>query len=138
MIDTNKADQTGYFPKTVTAKECSDTGMAMVLICLLGGWFSGNRDWFLAAIVLLVINMTWPAIYTWVARGWLGFSQLLGTVMSKVILTLVFFVVVTPLALLRRIFGHDPMALKKFKKGTESVFETRDHTYKPEEIEQPF
>ncbi len=112
--------------------------MAMVLICLLVGWFSGTRDWFLGAIILLVINMTWPAIYTVPAKVWLGFSHLLGTVMSKIILTLVFFVVLTPLALLRRTLGHDPMALKKWKDGNGSAFETRDHTYTPEEIELPF
>jgi hypothetical protein len=138
MIDTKRTEQAGAFPKSVTSRECSDTGMAMVLICLLAGWFTGIRDWFLGAIILLIINMTWPTIYTWAAKGWLGFSHLLGTVMSKIILSLIFFIVVTPLALLRRALGHDPMALKKWKKGTESVFETRDHTYTPEEIEQPF
>jgi hypothetical protein len=138
MIDTKKDEKTEYFPSKVSNKECSDTGMAMVLICLLAGWFSGVREWFLGAIVVLVINMISPVIYTWVAKAWLGFSQLLGTVMSKVILSLIFFIVVTPLALTRRVLGHDPMALGKWKKGTDSVFETRDHTYKPEEIEQPF
>lgn len=128
----------GFFPKDVTRKECGDTGMAMVLICLLAGWFSGSRDWFLAAIILLVGNMIWPGIYTWVAKGWLGFSNVLGTIMSKIILSLVFFVVLTPIALLRRILGHDPMALKKWKNGTDSAFESRTHNYTPEEIEQPF
>lgn len=138
MIDTKHGDHGGIFPKNISAKECTDTGMAMVLICLLTGWITDTRQWFLAAIVVLVINMIWPRIYTLVAKAWLGFSHLLGTVMSKVILSVIFFVVLTPIALLRRVLGHDPMALKKWKKGTESVFETRDHTYTAEEIEQPF
>lgn len=132
------ATKNGFFFKRMTAKECSDTGMAMVLICLLAGWFSGNRDWFLGAIVLLVFTMTWPRVYSLAARVWLGFSHLLGTVMSKVILTAVFFVVVTPLALLRRALGHDPMLLKQWKNGRDSVFVTRDHTFTAEEIELPF
>ena len=138
MIDTNSAEHGGLFPKRVTPKECSDTGMAMVLICLLGGWFTGAREWLLAAIILLVVNMVWPGIYTLAAKGWLGFSRILGAVMSKIILSLVFFCVLTPIALLRRLLGHDPMLLTKWKKNTKSVFETRDHTYSPEEIEQPF
>ncbi len=138
MIDTKAGAQQGIIPKSVTTKECGDTGMAMVLICLLAGWFSGVREWFLAAIILLVINMTWPRIYALVAKGWLGFSHLLGTFMSKIILTAVFFMVVTPLALLRRVLGHDPMRLKQWKNGTESVFEIRDHQFTPEEIERPF
>lgn len=135
---SKKYELTKFFPISISPKEHSDTGMAMVLICLLAGWFSGTRDWYLGAIILLVINMTWPAIYTLPAKIWLGFSHLLGTVMSKIILTLVFFIVLTPLALLRRALGHDPMALKKWKKGNGSVFETRDHTYTPKEIELPF
>ncbi len=57
----------------MTAKECSDTGMAMVLIALLGGWFTEVRTWFLAAIILLLINMVWPKVYWLAAKVWLGF-----------------------------------------------------------------
>lgn len=138
MVDTKKTNRGGILSKRVTLKECGDTGMAMVLICLLAGLFTGSQGWFIGATVLLVINMTWPRIYSLAAGIWLGFSHLLGTIMSKVILTLVFFVMVTPLALLRRVLGHDPMRLKQWKGGTDSVFETRDHTYSPKEIEQPF
>lgn len=138
MIENKTSGDNGFRPKSVSPKECSDTGMAMVLICLIAGWFTHDRNWYLGAIALLIINMTWPGIYTIVAKGWLGFSHALGTVMSKVILTVVFFTVLTPIALLRRILGHDPMRLKSWKAGNDSVFETRDHTYPPEEIEQPF
>ena len=138
MIDTKKPSENTFSSQTVTAKECTDTGMAMVLICLLGGWFTGIRTWFLAAIVLLVLNMIRPTLYYFVAKVWLGLSHLLGSVMSRVILTLVFFLVVTPLALLRRVFGHDPMRVRAWKGGTGSVFETRDHEFTPEEIERPF
>ena len=138
MIDTKKQSGNTFPSQAITAKECSDTGMAMVLICLLAGWFTGIRSWFLAAIVLLVLNMIWPTLYYFVAKVWLGLSHLLGAVMSRVILTLIFFLVVTPLALLRRALGHDPMRRKQWKSGTGSVLESRDHTYEPEEIEQPF
>lgn len=138
MIDTNTSGQHGIIPSSVTSKECADTGMAMVLICLIGAWVTGDRGWLIGAIAALVVNMTWPTAYTLVAKVWLSFSHLLGTFMSKIILSLVFFVVLTPIALLRRMGGHDPMALRKWKKGNESVFETRDHTYTAQEIEQPF
>ncbi|WP_319468033.1 SxtJ family membrane protein [uncultured Pseudodesulfovibrio sp.] len=138
MIDTKKTDTGGILPACVTAKECCDTGMAMVLIALLAGWFTGVRTWFLAAIILLLVNMVWPKAYWLAAKIWLGFSHLLGTVMSKIILSIIFFAVVTPLALVRRTFGHDPMQLKKWKNGSESVFESRDHTFTPEEIERPY
>ena len=138
MIDSGHTPHAGFIPQSVTRKECTDTGMALVLVCLLAGLATGSRNWFLAALILLVVNMIQPKAYFLAARGWLGFSHLLGTVMSKVILTVIFFAVVTPLALLRRALGHDPMRLKQWKRSDGSVFETRDHTYTPEEIERPF
>ncbi|XXJ20357.1 SxtJ family membrane protein [Desulfovibrio caledoniensis] len=138
MIDNINQTVIRTVPTSVTSKECGDTGMAMVLIALLIGWFSGIREFHLAAIILLVLNMIWARAYTLVAKAWLGFSHLLGTVMSKVLLFIVFFGVVTPFALLRRMLSHDPMQLKKWKKGTGSVFESRDHTFTKEEIELPY
>lgn len=138
MIDTKSSAHGGILPARVSDKECGDTGMAMVLICLLAGWFTHGREWFLAAIVILVINMIWPRLYALPAKVWLGFSHLLGTVMSKIILTLTYFLVLTPIALLRRMLGHDPMQEKQWKQGSGSVFDVRDHTFTPEEIERPF
>lgn len=102
--------------------------------CLWAGRFSNTRDWLLGTIILQVFNMTWPSIYTLPAKAW----HLVGSALSKILLTLVFFIVLTPIALLRRALGHDPMVLKKWKEGNESVFKARDHTYIPEELEQPF
>ncbi|MEF2230109.1 MAG: SxtJ family membrane protein [Pseudodesulfovibrio sp.] len=136
MIDTKHTARQWLQPPS--ARECADTGMAMVLICLLAAWFTGERGWLAGAIGLLVLNMTGPRAFALPARLWLGLSRLLGAVMSRVILSLAFFLVLTPVALLRRALGHDPMRRKGWKAGTASVFETRDHTYTPEEIERPF
>ena len=48
------------FPKTISKKEAIDTGMAMVLLTLLVGYFAKNTLFFFAAIPLLVLNMTFP------------------------------------------------------------------------------
>lgn len=138
MIDAKQAEKEGFFPKTVNTKECSDTGMAMVLLSLLVGWFTHNKDYFAASIFLLVLNMVWPRAYTYVAKVWLGFSNILGALMSKVILSIVFFVILTPLAFIQRLLGHDPMKTRQWKQGDGTVFETRDHTYTAQEIEHPY
>jgi len=69
---------------------------------------------------------------------WASFFSLVRLVLFNIFLTILFFIVLTPFALLRRAFGHDPMALKKWKKGQGSVFVTRDHIYHAEDIEHPF
>lgn len=136
-MDT-KANDHQILPKNITKAQARDTGMAMVLICLIVGIFTHNNGWNVAAIALLVLNMTWPSAYTPVAYVWLGLSGLLGSVVSKVLLSIVFFVVVTPIAVLRRMMGKDSMRLKAFKQGQESVMVVRDHTYTAQDVEQPF
>lgn len=137
MIDTRKSASESIFKRPITRQEAIDTGMAMVLVCLIGGLYTGNKTWFMVATGALLVNMTVPALFKPLARLWLGFSQVLGGIMSKIILSIIFFGLLTPLALLRRVFGHDPMALKAWKKeGT--AFVTRDHTFTPKDIEQPF
>ena len=44
---------------------------------------------------------------------------------SKIILTLIFFLIVTPVGLIRRWTGADSLQLKKWKQGTDSVFVER-------------
>jgi hypothetical protein len=89
------------FKRPITKEQSKDTGMAMVLLLLL---FSGafKRETLVTiAIVALVADMTFPQFYRPVAVLWLGLSHLLGTVVSKILFTLVFFGVVTPIGLAR-------------------------------------
>ncbi len=112
--------------------------MAMVLICLLAGHLSHNSLFFKLAVPLLVVDMIVPKAYHPVAVVWLGVSRLLGTVVSRVILTAVFFVLVVPTGIMRRLLGKDSLQLKKFKRGGESVMKKRDHTYGPADVERPY
>lgn len=138
MIDLKVQKREGFIPKKITRDQAKDTGMAMVFICLLIGCF-GQKQLFVAlSIPLLLINMIWPTVYKPVAKLWLGLSHLLGTIVSKIILTAIFFVLVTPVGFIRRIFGADSLQLRKWKKGRSSVFRVRQHKFKPEDIRQPY
>jgi hypothetical protein len=128
----------GFFPTVVSTKECTDTAMAMTLICLLAMACMHSLSPLPAALILLLLGMVWPRLYTPLAKLWIGLSLLLGSVMSRVLLTVIFFVVVTPLAVIMRFFGHDPMGRKGWKKSAESTFVTRDHLFEPKDIEHPF
>jgi len=131
-------DLTGFIPKTVSRDQAKDTGMAMVLVCLLIAVLADKDQFTSIAVVLLIVNMTAPGIYRPVAKIWLGFSHLLGTVMSKVILTILFVFLVTPVGLIRRLMGKDPMQIQKWKKGRDSVFRVRDHRFNADDIANPY
>jgi len=120
-----------------TKAQARDTGMALTLICLLFA-LSGRKPPLLLGMGFLVLNMVWPSVFKPAAKVWFGLSHVLGTVMSKVLLGIVFFVVVTPLAVLRRAMGKDSMRLSGFKKGADSVFRTRDHLFTGKDLEPPY
>lgn len=49
---------------------------------------------------------------------WMGIAFIIGNIMSRVIMFLVFFLVVTPLGLVMRLTGRDRLRLKKGKSET--------------------
>jgi polyferredoxin len=124
--------------RNMTKDQSRDTGMAMVLLLLIV-YVRTKRDGILwATIILHVLNMIVPRVYAPIAVVWLGFSHLLGTVMSKVLLSALFFGVVTPIGFLRRLFGKDSLKLRAFKASEESVMLVRNHIFVSRDIEKPY
>ncbi|NJB68715.1 putative membrane protein YccC [Desulfobaculum xiamenense] len=137
MIDTVNAHPSSA-PGGVGRREAVDTGMAVTLACLIAFLFGAGRGFVAAATFALVLTMTWPAPFGPVARVWLGLSTALGTVASKVILTLVFYGLVTPMGIARRMLGCDVLKLRQWKRGDASVFDVRDTTYSAGDVERPY
>lgn len=124
--------------KNSPLNQAKDTGLALVLILLIIEYIR-LPDWpVIAAMAVLVLTMTWPAAFKPLAKLWFGFSHLLGAIVSKVILSLVFFLIVTPVGFIRKMFGADPMKTKQWKKGNGSVLVERNHRYVKEDIEKPY
>jgi len=128
----------GIFPKSISKKEATDTGMAMALICLLLGRFTGHNYYYIAAIPVLVIDMTFPMFYYPFAMVWLGLTNLLGAVMSRVLISIVYLVILMPIGVIRRLMGKDSLNLKGFKKDTKSVMVVRDYEFTAKDITNPF
>jgi len=127
-----------FLKRKITKDQSRDTGMAMVLLFLLL-FASRKHPWYLyTAMALHVINMIVPKIYSPVAVLWLGLSDAMGAVMSKVLLSIVYFLVVTPIAILRRISGKDSLKLRVFKASKESVMVKRDHLFTARDMESPY
>jgi hypothetical protein len=123
---------------SATPEQAKDTGMAMVLICLLLGHFYKIPKLFPVSIVLLLLTMAWPKAFKPLAGLWFGLSQVMGQVVSKILLTLAFFLIVTPIGLIRRLTGADPLQLKKWKQGTDSVFVERQGAIQDKDLLNPF
>jgi hypothetical protein len=129
---------TEFLRRKITKDESRDTGMAMVLLLLIVFISTKRNGFLLGAIALHVLNMIVPNAYRFVAVFWLGLSHLIGTVVSKILLSIVFFVVVTPIGLLRRLLGKDSMKLRAFKASGESAMVRRNHTFVASDLEKPY
>jgi hypothetical protein len=124
--------------RKITKEQSRDTGMALVLVLLIVRVFIVNNTFLLFAIIALVVNMTFPQLYRPLAFLWLGFAHALGMIMSRIILSVVFFAVVTPVALVRKLAGKDTLKLAAFKAGRDSAMLTRNHTFTAKDLEKPF
>lgn len=121
-----------------TPEQSRDTGLAAVLICLLLTCYWNFRQFIPLAILLLLATMVWPGFFRPLAGLWFGLAHLMGAVVSRVVLATLFFGVVTPIGLIRRLLGADPLQLKKWKHGSESVFVRRSALIIPEDLEKPY
>lgn len=138
QIKTKARSRSKGSRKPITLNQSRDTGMAMVLICLLF-LLAGPRTWLLGvAIVLLVITMTRPQLFAPLARLWFGLAHVVGTAVSFVLLTLIFYLVVTPVAIIRRLTGADPLQLKQWRRAPVSAFTKKEHTYTAADLERPY
>ena len=130
--------QKSSFWLSASRDQARDTGMALTLVALIVFFVTREIRYVTIATAILLLDMIRPSFFKPLAKVWFGLSHVLGTVMSKVILTLTFFVVLTPMGLLRSLLGKDPMRVRQFKQGTDSVFRVRDHTFTAADVEQPF
>jgi hypothetical protein len=83
----------------------------------IGAWplviySSAPRWWSLIVAAFLILPAAiYPKSLVWPNKGWMMLGHVLGWINTRIILGLVFFIVVTPIGMLRRWLGKDPMGL---------------------------
>jgi len=112
--------------------------MAVVLILLLIGLFTDRVLFYQIGIPVLVVNMIIPKIFYPFAILWFGISGLLGDIVSRILLSVIYICIVIPVGFIRKLSGNDSLNLKKFNQSGESVMITRDHSYSASDLEKPF
>ncbi len=122
----------------VTARQTTETGLLLVLVCLAAGLYREQPVWCKAALGLGLLLLLVPRVYYPVAVLWFALGRLLGLVTTHVLLCLLFVGVVLPVALLRKAAGKDTLRLKQFRRETGSAFVDRSHAYQSADLKYPF
>ena len=102
-------------------------GIVFTLVFLaMGIWVVSegqSKGWlfFVSAALFLVVSITRPSILGPLNRAWTKFGLLLGQLFNPLLLGVVFFLVVTPIAVVLRLWGKDSLHLKS-KSGLKSYW----------------
>ncbi len=107
----------------------------LVLVFALGifYWFRPVPAILIAAGILAFIGIFIPFVAEKIHWAWMKLAHVLGFVMSKVLLTLVYIVFVLPLSFLSKRFRKKETV--RLKRGASSYFTDRNFTYDRESLE---
>jgi len=124
--------------KELTREKVLETIGVLALACLVVGHLAqrpGVKSGFLgAAALLLALGLFVKPAGALIARAWLKFGGLLGAVNSRLILGAIFYLFLTPIALLSRLTRDDFLGLKKRAGADRSYWHARNHAYTAEDI----
>ncbi len=117
------------------------TGM-LCLVSLIPIWLQHwNKAyvlWGLALIVFLLPAITFPALLGPVYRGWMKFALVLGRFNSRIILSIVFYLMFTPISLFFKIVRRDSLNRKIRKDGETYWIDRSQEEYNPKHFERQF
>ena len=102
-----------------------------IVFVLIALWplFKGDslRIWsLLIAVIFLVLGLLNSKILNPFKRIWIKFGEILGKVIAPLVLSIVYFIVITPIGLLLRIFGKDLLGIKFLKKKSYWIKRDKD------------
>ena len=111
--------------------------LLVITLGMIVFFLATKKDYFLfIGLGIGVVGLAIPFAGKYIHLGWMGIAKVLGFINSHIILGLVFFLFLTPLALLRRIGRKDGMQLKK--KASGSYFNEKEQVYEAKDLENPW
>lgn len=93
-------------------------------LCWRSGWLRTAVIVWAGGFVVSIVALAVPSARRRLYLGWMYATYPIGWVISHALLAIIFFAVATPIALVLRILGRDPM-LRRFDKGAASYWVAR-------------
>lgn len=120
-------------------------GLLFFVVFLIAAAYFWHKDfsdsWAHACIALslvfLLAGLFAPALLRPLNKLWFQLGLLMGRVVSPIVLGILFFILITPIAILMRVFGRDELKLKKREVSSYWV-ERQPHGPAPESFKDQF
>jgi len=120
-------------PKKIDEVEKLKALLVMVTGFIVIGYIFKSNNWYYAAGIIGVVTLAIPAIGHWTVWLWYKIAEVMGWVMSRVLLSAIFFLFLFPISIFVKMSAKNMMMLKRIKE--KSVYTERNHKYKKEDIE---
>lgn len=117
------------------SKNKYEVPLSIVLFLLIVFVISKQISFVYAALIVGVLSMLSDWIAQKITFVWQKIMKIVGFVNSHVLLSIIFFVVLTPIAFLFKIFKGDVL---KLKKNDLTYYKERDHLYTKADLENPW
>jgi hypothetical protein len=119
-------------------RQCTEAGIVIALLLVLVGLFTGTGIYYKIAAAVLFLDLAAPTVFRPFAFCWFNLSLFLGYFTSRVLLSVIFILIIIPVAVIRKLGGTDRLRLKEFKKSTSSVFTKRNIKFGPNNLNQTY
>jgi hypothetical protein len=111
-----------------------ETSIVLAGVAILAGLSTDSRTLIWTGFALLVLAAFVTPVAAVLVNGWLWIAEKMAYVTNAVILTILFYLVLTPVALIYRLFHKDP--LKLADKTPDTFYSERDHVYSKADLEK--
>ena len=75
-----------------------------------------NQYLIIISLIFLVLGLTNSKLLSPLNNTWVKFGEILGIIVAPLVMALVYFIILTPISLIVRMFGKDLLGLKFLKK----------------------
>ncbi|MCY7349756.1 MAG: SxtJ family membrane protein [Cytophagaceae bacterium] len=115
--------------KTLEAMLTITVGFLVLFLIFKASWL------LTAAVVVGLIGVFSNYLSEKITQGWMKIAEVLGRINATILLSAVFFIMVTPMAFLRKLFGGKDLLHLRDARKTPSLYEARDHVYEAKDLE---
>ncbi|MCB7481796.1 hypothetical protein [Christiangramia sediminis] len=122
----------------LSRRQSMETGILLAMGFIMYGWYIEDWKFPIIGAAVLLVSLIIPVVFKPLAFLWFGLGKLLSFITSNLLLILLFFLLVTPVGLFRKILGKDSLKLKNFKRSSNSVLLERNHIFNPSDLKNPF
>jgi hypothetical protein len=113
----------------ISKEQTREFGMVTVLVTCFFAFYLKKNNLTPVIFILSLLTLLFPLIFYPFAFVWFGFSKIMGKVSTGILLGVVFFIIVIPVGLIRKMMQLDGLKIKQFKKSTGTVMVKREHIY---------